>query len=75
MNEQETDRPGEQPKAPGALSVVLSVIAAAFGVQTEKNRERDFAQGSPVVYIVAGIVFTVLFVLTIVGVVALVLPD
>ncbi len=62
-------------KKPGFLAVVMSVIAAAFGVQTEANRERDFEHGNPVVYIVAGILFTVLFVLTIMGIVSLVLPD
>lgn len=61
--------------SPGFFAVTMSVIAAAFGVQTEKNRERDFEHGSPVVYIVAGLIFTVLFVLTIAGVVSLVLPE
>lgn len=61
-------------KSPGALAVLLSVVAAAFGVQSEKNRERDFSEGNPIVYIVAGLVFTVLFVLTLIGVVMLVLP-
>ncbi len=60
-------------KAPNALEVALSVIAAALGVQSSKNRERDFTHGNPIVFIFAGLVFTVLFVLTIVGVVYLVL--
>jgi len=61
-------------KSPSFLQVMLSVVAAAFGVQTGKNYERDFTTGSPLPYIIGGIVFTVLFVLTIVGVVSLVLP-
>jgi hypothetical protein len=65
---------GTAPKPPNFLQVMLSVIAAAFGVQTGKNYERDFTTGSPLPYIAGGIVFTALFVLTIVGVVSLVLP-
>lgn len=65
----------ENRKQPGTLAVAFSVIAAAFGVQSEAARERDFSQGSPLPYIIGGLVFTVLFVLTIVGVVMLVLPD
>ena len=52
---------------------MLSVMAAAFGVQNSKNRERDFSHGNPLAFIVAGLIFTVLFVMTIVGVVNLVL--
>lgn len=46
-----------------------SVIAAAFGVQSSKNRLRDFQGGSPVPFIIGGIVFTLLFILAIVTVV------
>jgi hypothetical protein len=44
------------------LQVVGSVLAAGLGVQSSKNRERDFKQGRPVVFIAAGIVFTLLFI-------------
>lgn len=54
---------------PGLLSVILSTLAAAFGVQSSKNRERDFAKGSFKAYVVSGIIFTVLFITTIVMVV------
>ena len=63
----------EQQKPPSILEVALSVIAAAFGVQSSKNRERDFTTGNPVVFIAAGLIFTILFVLTIIGVVNLIL--
>ncbi len=66
--------PKDEAKTPGFFTVMLSVIAAALGVQSEKNRERDFSQSSPLPFIVGGLVFTVLFVLTLVGVVMLVLP-
>lgn len=60
---------------PGFLAVILSVIAAFFGVQTEKNRQRDFSAGKPIHYILIGIVLTVFFVVSIMGLVSLVLPD
>ena len=33
-------------EAPNALEVALSVMAAALGVQSSKNRERDFTRGN-----------------------------
>jgi hypothetical protein len=42
-------------------------------VQSSRNRHRDFSAGRPVHFIVAGIVFTVLFVVTMVFVVRSVL--
>lgn len=44
------------------LQVVTSVLAAAFGVQSSANRERDFTHGSPKTFIIAGIIFTAMFV-------------
>ncbi|PKG37825.1 DUF2970 domain-containing protein [Psychromonas sp. Urea-02u-13] len=55
------------------LEVTFSVIAAAFGVQSSKNSERDFTTGKPLVFIVAGLIFTLLFIMTIIGIVTLVL--
>lgn len=68
--DQQKGGPGTKP---GFFSIVRSTLAAAIGVQSSKNRERDFAQGSPLPYIAAGIIFTVLFILTVVTVVHLVL--
>lgn len=67
-----TDAPDRQSGLPLA-SVVRSVLAAAFGVQSNRNKERDFSQGDYRHFIVAGVVFTILFVLTLVIVVQLVL--
>lgn len=55
------------------LQVVASVFAAGLGVQSSKNRERDFKQGRAGVFIAAGIVFTLLFIGTVLTVVQLVL--
>ncbi len=52
-----------------------SAIAAAIGVQSSENRKRDFSRGRPGQFIAIGIVFTVLFVLVMIGVVNLVLSS
>ncbi|ALO46117.1 DUF2970 domain-containing protein [Pseudohongiella spirulinae] len=51
-----------------------SVIAASFGVQSQKNKERDFEKGSISGFIAAALIFTVVFVVTLVVIVRLVLP-
>lgn len=55
--------------------VVLSVVQASFGVQNASNRERDFNSRSIWPYVIAALLFTGVFVLTLVLVVSLVLPD
>tara|TARA_B100000700_G_scaffold309411_1_gene388540 strand:+ start:1109 stop:1306 length:198 start_codon:yes stop_codon:yes gene_type:complete len=45
------------------LQTLLSVVAAFFGVQTDKNRQRDFNKKSPVPFIVVGIVLAALLVI------------
>jgi hypothetical protein len=51
---------------PGFFNILLSTFAAAFGVQSRKNQEKDFKHGNIYVYIAAGIIFTVLFVFTVI---------
>ncbi len=53
--------------------VISSTLAAAIGIQTKANKERDFTHGRPGQFIVAGLIFTALFVLVVVGVVKFVL--
>jgi hypothetical protein len=55
------------------LDIVGSVLAAGLGVQSSKNRERDFKQGRLGVFIAAGIVFTLFFIGSVTFVVQLVL--
>ncbi|VAW60064.1 hypothetical protein MNBD_GAMMA08-2881 [hydrothermal vent metagenome] len=57
----------------GFLNVLKSTIYAASGIQSKANRERDFEHGKPSTFIIAGIIFVALFILSIVGVVKLVL--
>ena len=42
--------------------ILQSVFAAALGVQSSKNRDRDFKQGNIGIFIAAGIIFTALFI-------------
>jgi hypothetical protein len=65
--------PGEGKKALNPMQVVSSVLAAGLGVQSSKNRERDFKQGRFGVFVAAGIIFTLVFMGTIYTVVQLVL--
>ena len=67
-----SEQPSNQQK-PRLISVVKSILAAGIGVQSEKNRTRDFEQGSPLVFIIGGIVFTLLFITTVANVVGFVL--
>ena len=53
--------------------MMQSVLSAAFGVQSGKNRSRDFSRGKPSHFIILGVLFTAVFVLLIFGVVKLVL--
>lgn len=85
MNPQETaDKPAPDAphtddqtpaKRPGPLSIVQSVLAAAFGVQSEAKRQQDFQAGKPGDYILIGIIFVVLFVLALIWVVRSVLSS
>lgn len=57
---------------PSLIDVVKSVLSAAFGVQSEKNRQKDFKQGSLPIYLIAGLIFTIAFVSLIVMLVRMV---
>ncbi|WP_148862684.1 DUF2970 domain-containing protein [Marinobacter fonticola] len=65
MSEPERHKPSEpteRAKRPGFFKIVQSILAGAFGVQSNRRREEDFSSGSPATYIVAGIVFVLGFV-------------
>lgn len=63
----------EPRKGIGFMSTVQSTIAAACGVQTKANRERDFAHAKPSTFVVAGIVFVIVFIFAMYGIVQLVM--
>lgn len=58
----EADEPSTKREGISSLQLIQSTMAAAFGVQSSKNRQRDFANARPSQFIIAGIVFTALFV-------------
>ena len=51
---------------PTITQVIKSVLAAFIGVQSEANRKKDFESGSLSAYVIAGMIFTTLFVVTII---------
>lgn len=57
----------------GLLDVLKSILWGALGVQSNKNREKDFQHGSLKAFLIAGAIFTVLFILTVMTVVKLAL--
>ncbi len=63
----------EKPRPPTLWQMLCSVAAAALGVQSSKNRERDFSHDKPWHFIVLGIGFTLVFVLGLLLIVRLVL--
>ncbi len=58
---------------PSVLQVAKSIIAAAAGVQSNKNREQDFQHGSLSAYVIGGILFTITFIAVIMLIVSMVL--
>jgi len=72
VSEQSTNTE-EQRKGIGFWGTVQSTIAAACGVQTKANRERDFALAKPSTFIIAGVIFVIIFILSMYGIVQLVL--
>ena len=73
MTEQRLSQDSPGKKFLSVWQIAASTVAAAFGVQSKANKDRDFSTGKPIHFIIAGIVFTALFVVTIITVVNLVL--
>ena len=71
----QTEVEGKRKSPLNPLQVIGSVFAAGLGVQSSRNRERDFKQGRAGVFITAGIVFTLLFIGGLYVVVRLVLAN
>jgi len=58
------------------LHIITSVLAAAIGVQSKKNQQKDFTNKQSIyIYIAAGIIFTTTFVFTVIYVVKTVLSN
>lgn len=64
----------EQAK-PSLGNVLLSTVAAFFGVQSDKNRRRDFSSNKSFVpFFIVGVVLTTIFYLVLIGVANLLDP-
>ncbi len=70
-----SDQQPDKRKSPSFVAVLASAMAAVFGVQSSRNHERDFTRGKPIHYIMVGLIVTLVFVLTVWGVVRLVLSN
>ncbi len=49
---------------PSMRQIIKAVAGAMIGVQSEQQRQQDFASNSPLPYIIVGVIFTLFFVLT-----------
>jgi hypothetical protein len=70
---EDTPEKKQKKKKTNIGALVKSILAAAIGVQSNKNRERDFEEGNPLAFIIGGFVFTALFIVTIATIVGFVL--
>lgn len=69
---QDLDRVEEIAQVGWAASMASSV-AAAFGVQSQKNRMRDFEHGDVKKFVISGITLTFVILFSLIGVVQIVL--
>lgn len=67
-----TEQPGEK-EGLTVWQILASTLAAMLGVQKNSRRIRDFSQGKPHQFIIAGLIAATLFVLILVLVVQLVM--
>ena len=67
----ENNDPG--PNKPTFFQILMSVVSAAIGVQKSEILRRDFQSTSPLPFIIAGLLFTVFFIASILGIVFLIL--
>ncbi len=73
MKDKENQKEEQDP--PGMISVILSVLAAMIGIQSDKNRERDFEKGHLGNYIFVGVVVVIIFIFTLISIVNNILED
>ena len=74
MSEQQEQQEQEK-NSPGMLKVLFSVLAAMIGIQSDKNRERDFETGHIGNYIFVGIIVVAIFIFSLISIVNGILED
>lgn len=75
MSADPTHQDDNSKKAPTLWETIKSVNAAFIGVQSSRNRERDFTKGKPVHFIAIGIVMTIVFIFVVMFFVKLALKN
>ena len=65
----------QEQKKPGVLNVIFSDLAAMIGIQSEKNRERDFSKGDITNYLFVGVIVVAIFIFTLISFVNSILED
>lgn len=55
------DKSAEPVQSLTFLQMVGSILASFFGVQSQKNRDRDFAHGKARTFIMVGILMTIVW--------------
>ena len=77
MGKRSTDRQGvdkiEECAQVGWVATMASSIAAVFGVQSHKNRLRDFEHGDVKKFVISGITLTFVILFSLIGLVQIVL--
>lgn len=53
-------------QSPSLWKMILSVLAALFGVQSEENRERDFTKGSVWKFTLLGLITLTIFIIAVI---------
>ena len=69
-----TDKSNKPSRRRGFFRLLISVLGAAIGVQKREIYEHDFQHGKPIVFIAAGLVFTILLIFGLYGLVQWILP-
>ncbi|CAA0115016.1 Uncharacterised protein [BD1-7 clade bacterium] len=64
---------GDKPLS--TFELIGSAFAGLVGVQSRKNRIRDFSRGRPLQFVAVGVIFTGLFFVSVMGVVQLALAS
>ncbi|MDO9453953.1 MAG: DUF2970 domain-containing protein [Stagnimonas sp.] len=54
--------PQKPDQKPGLISGIVSALAALIGIQSSRNRERDFKRAKPEVLIFGGMIAVMLFI-------------
>ncbi|MBL4763886.1 MAG: DUF2970 domain-containing protein [Colwellia sp.] len=57
------------------MNTIKSVAAAFLGVQSNKNRARDFSQGKFSHFVIVGILGVIVFIGVLIAIVTLVIPS